>query len=111
MATKRNAGYFQRVAREIVLRDGGVCGICGHAGAITADHIVTYVSWPKDAEGELLPGFDDPSNLRAAHGTRGPAEHNPCMLCDRVKWPRGRMCNQSRGAGREKQPEIHSRAW
>lgn len=94
-----------------VARDGGICGICGHGGAITADHIIPHRAWPKDTAGKPLPGLDYIENLRAAHGSRGPAAHNPCYQCD----PRGRMCNQSRGAGhraqKEPQPEHHSRPW
>jgi hypothetical protein len=96
-----------------VARDGGMCGICGHPGAITADHIIPYKDWPKNAAGNPLPGLDDLTNLRAAHGSRGPAEHNPCYMCN----PRGRMCNQSRGAGTRALPpsqetaDNHSRPW
>jgi hypothetical protein len=90
----------------VVARDGMICGICGHGGAITVDHIVTVRDWPRDAFGELLPGVDDPENLRAAHGSRRPrAPDNPCPEC-RV------LCNQARGAGsRTPIPETHSRIW
>jgi len=99
---------FRATAAQIIARDQGVCGICGHGGARTADHIIPHRDWPKDHNGQPLPGLDHPENLRAAHGTRGPAEHNPCYECD----PRGRYCNQSRGAGkRAQQPEHHSRPW
>lgn len=96
----------------VIARDGGICGICGHDGAITADHVIPYRDWPKDETGKPLPGLDFPDNMRAAHGTRGPAEHNPCYQCN----PRGRYCNQSRGAGtvtpQQKPPhEPHSRNW
>lgn len=81
---------------------------------MTADHITPHREWPKDDLGRPLPGLDSPENLRAAHGSRGSAEHNPCYQCD----PRGRHCNQSRGAGNRvnrqpptQQRENHSRTW
>lgn len=104
---RNSSRQFRKRAAMAVARDGGICGICGHPGAITADHIIPYSEWPPG-----VPGLDDLDNLRAAHGSRGPAEHNPCYLCD----PRGRMCNQSRGSGTRAirpSPETdnHSRTW
>lgn len=108
---RNSSRAFRKAARLAVERDGEICGICGHGGAITADHIISWRDWPKDANGKPLPGVDAADNLRPAHGTRGPAEHNPCYQCD----PKGRLCNQSRGAGNRvkqpTQPERHSREW
>lgn len=109
---RNSSRQFRKNAATAVARDQGICGICGHPGAITADHIIPYRDWPKDENGNPHKGLDDTTNLQAAHGTRGAAEHNPCYQCD----PRGRMCNQSRGAGnrvptRPPEPDHHSRHW
>jgi 5-methylcytosine-specific restriction endonuclease McrA len=48
---------WQRIVAMIVLRDGGVCHLCGRPGATSADHVVAL------ADG----GGNWPSNLRAAH--------------------------------------------
>jgi hypothetical protein len=80
-----------------------VCGICGHPGARTADHIIPARSWPKDATGRPLPGMDSLANLQPAHGTLGPGRPpNYCPIC-------GRLCNQSRGAAIVRRPT--SRDW
>lgn len=107
---RNSSTRFRKDARQVVARDGGMCGICGHGNAITVDHIIRAKDWPKDADGKPLPGLDDPDNLRAAHGSRGIADHNPCHECDPVRWPRGRMCNQSRDT-QPAPPEHHSRSW
>lgn len=107
---RNSSRAFRKTAAQVVMRDGGLCGICNHYGAITADHIIPYRDWPKDHLGRPLKGLDDPDNMRAAHGTRGNAAHNPCYQCN----PQGRYCNQSRGAGRVITPAVdepHSRPW
>lgn len=105
---RNSSRAFRNTARLVIARDGGKCGICGHPGAQTVDHIIPHRDWPKDADGQPLPGLDHPDNLRPAHGTRGVAAHNRCYMCD----PRGRLCNQSRGAGyASAQQEPHSRSW
>lgn len=109
---RNSSRAFRKVAFDVVLRDGEVCGICGHGGAITADHIVSFRDWPKDHNGDPLPGLDHPDNLQAAHGSRGVGDPNPCHQCDPARWPRGRNCNQSKGAGSKPHtPEIHSQDW
>jgi hypothetical protein len=89
-----NAVY--RRNRALLLSTTDICGICGHGGAETADHVITAKLWPKDERGRPLPGLDDLSNLRPAHGTMGAGRtvvHNRCPTCSR-------LCNQSRGSGR-----------
>lgn len=110
---RNSSRAYQNRARLIIARDGGLCGICGHGNAITTDHIIPHRDWPRDHLGQPLPGLDDPDNLRAAHGTRGVAQHNPCLECGGpgTPWPHGRMCNQSRGAGAAGPEETHSRSW
>jgi 5-methylcytosine-specific restriction endonuclease McrA len=107
---RNSSRAFRKTAAYVIARDAGICGICGHGDAHTADHIIPYRNWPKDDHGRPLPGLDSPDNMRAAHGTRGPAEHNPCYQCT----PQGRYCNQSRGAGnrgKTQHTEPHSRTW
>lgn len=89
-----NAVY--RRNRAMLLATTDICGICGHPGAATADHVITAKHWPRDGAGKLLPGMDDLSNLRPAHGTMGAGSgivHNRCPVCKQ-------LCNQSRGSGR-----------
>ena len=49
--------YWKETSKGVIVRDGGVCWLCGAKGADTADHVV-----PRTAGGS-----DHPSNLRAAH--------------------------------------------
>lgn len=104
-ADKPWSSHRYRRAREQVLAESDLCGICFHAGAKTVDHIITLADWPKDTDGRLLPGHDAVTNLQPAHGTMGAGRsrvHNPCPEC-------GRLCNQSRGS---RQPQRrHSRMW
>jgi hypothetical protein len=93
-----NAAY--RRNRLLVLANSDVCGICGHRGSMTADHIIPPARWPRDLTGRLLPGLDDVTNLRPAHGTLGAGRGrtNPCPTC-------GRLCNQSRGNRAARRPQ------
>lgn len=81
---------------------GSRCGICGHGGAITGDHIISKKLWPVGR-----PGFDDLINLQLAHGTMsGPQPDNWCVECVPP-----RLCNQSKG-GRVPPPRRpQSRDW
>lgn len=94
-----NSAY--RRNRTIVLAASDVCGICGHPGALTTDHIIPAKSWPRDvATGKPLPGMDSVGNLRPAHGTLGPRQPvNYCPVCRRA-------CNQSRGAAAARRPQT-----
>jgi len=95
--------------RDLLLATSDLCGICGHAGAKSADHIISDSEWPRDADGKRLPGFDNVENLQPAHGSMGnTGAVNRCDVC-------GGLCNQDR-ANREKKtrlkpPEHHSRRW
>lgn len=84
--------------RRLVLAASDRCGLCGHNGARTVDHIVPKPDWPRLADGQLAPGFDSLRNLQPAHGSMGSdrtrkAVHNRCPVCRR-------LCNQSKGSGR-----------
>lgn len=99
-----NAVY--RRNRALLLVGNDVCGICGHGGSMTADHIIPAKLWPRDASGKMMPGLDDLANLRPAHGTMGAGRavaHNRCPTCHR-------LCNQSRGAG-PRPPRPQTRRW
>ena len=90
--------------RQRMLVESDVCGICGHGGAQTADHIIPDPLWPRDETGRRLPGFDGRDNLQPAHGTMGATGAiNPCPYC-------GALCNQSKGA-RLKVGQPRSRKW
>ncbi len=93
--------------RAIVLARSDVCGICGHSGARTADHIIPDTLWPRGPDGRRLPGFDAVDNLQPAHGSMGSGRtrvHNRCSTC-------GRLCNQSKGDGRRTPIRIRTREW
>jgi hypothetical protein len=95
-----NARY--RRNREILLAQTDRCGLCGHGGARTADHVIPDPLWPRDAHGRRVPGFDELANLQPAHGTMGAGRavrQNPCPVC-------GQMCNQAKGARVAKRPQT-----
>jgi hypothetical protein len=81
--------------RKLILAASDRCGICGHRGARTVDHIVSRPAWPRLADGTLAPGFDGLRNLQPAHGSMGSDAtrkgiHNRCPVCRK-------LCNQSKG--------------
>jgi hypothetical protein len=97
---------FQR-NRPIVLAASDRCGLCGHRGARTVDHIIPKPSWPRLPDGRLAPGFDSLANLQPAHGSMGSdrtrkTAHNRCPTCHK-------LCNQSKGGGERR--VITSRDW
>lgn len=97
-----NRRYRTNVA--VMLASNDQCGICGHGGSLTGDHIVPAKLWPRGADGKPMPGLDDLTNLRPAHGTMGNGRgrvHNPCPTC-------GRLCNQSRGARATGRPQTQT---
>lgn len=103
----RSGTYQFQQNRRLVLAASDRCGICGHHGARTVDHIVPEPAWPRDAAGHLAPGFDGVRNLQPAHGSMGSnrtrkAPDNRCPVCDR-------LCNQSKGGGQTR-PRT-SRDW
>lgn len=56
-AQRLSGRALQRRNARILARDGGICWICGRAGADTVDHVLAL------ARG----GTDDDTNLKAAH--------------------------------------------
>lgn len=51
---------WQRISREVIQRDNGVCHICGRPGADTADHLQ-----PRNGQRQDTPA--DKAQLAAAH--------------------------------------------
>lgn len=97
--------YRHNLAQVLAASD--LCGICGHAGAATGDHIVPIAHWPRDVTGKLTDGHDAIDNLQPAHGTRGAGIgriHNPCPTC-------GALCNQSKNKRLTEAPSPRSRMW
>lgn len=93
-----------RTNRAAMLAENDTCWICGHSGALTADHVIPYTKWPRDHRGKLLPGFNSRENMRPAHGTMGnKLPPNRCPICRR-------LCNQSRG-DRAPYKSPRSRKW
>jgi 5-methylcytosine-specific restriction endonuclease McrA len=84
--------WTYRRNRILVLAASDMCGICGHGGSLSVDHVVPHRLWPRDEHGKMLPGFDAFENLQPAHGSLGSTGMvNRCGPCG------GRLCNQSRG--------------
>jgi len=96
-------GHRYRKAVAACLAESDICGICGHPGARTADHIISVDEWLRMYG--TYDGVNNPNNLQPAHGTKGRI-NNPCPHPD----CNGRLCNQSRGA-RTLTPGIRSRDW
>jgi hypothetical protein len=69
----------------------GVCWICGHAGADTADHVFPRAEMTDEQKRTMM--FDQ-RNLRAVH-------QKPCEICSALSQSRGYgsiRCNPLRGA-------------
>jgi 5-methylcytosine-specific restriction endonuclease McrA len=70
---------WKRIVATVIDHYDGICWLCGHPGALQADHVLQY------AEG----GDDSITNLRPAHGTAN-TQKNRCLTC-------GLNCNNIRG--------------
>src|SRR5208282_6527437 len=65
---RAEGAVWHRIVKSVVSRDFGVCWICGHPGARSADHVIPLTE---------RPDLDlDAANLRAAHGVP-----HPCPVC------------------------------
>lgn len=62
MTPRPHGRRWQRLVRATLTRDHGICWLCHHPGADTADHILPVAQRPDLAW--------DIRNLRAAHGRR-----------------------------------------
>lgn len=60
---------WRRITAAVVSRDYGICHICGHPGATSADHD----PYPVTERPDLA---RDPANMKAAHGYP-----HPCPVC------------------------------
>ncbi|GAA1549862.1 hypothetical protein GCM10009804_03050 [Kribbella hippodromi] len=90
---RRGGRRAQRLAEYVIRRDLGVCWLCGHGGADTADHVIPVAQRP-DLEYDVR-------NLRAAHGTQ------------RTISTHGYQCQGNYGRGDAAAPttSTHSRSW
>jgi 5-methylcytosine-specific restriction endonuclease McrA len=101
MRTYRNDRTYRR-NRALMLSQNDICGICGHAGAMTADHIIPPEMWLQ-LYGSL-DGVHDLANLQPAHGIlNSPLRYNYCPQCRQ-------LCNQAKGS-RLTDVSPRSRAW
>jgi 5-methylcytosine-specific restriction endonuclease McrA len=71
---------WKRIVANVIDAYAGICHLCGHPGALQADHLVQY------AEG----GDDSIGNLRPVHGVAN-TQNNRCPVCELA-------CNNIRGA-------------
>lgn len=73
---RAEGAVWRRIAKSVVSRDFGVCYICGHTGATSADHVIPLTE---------RPDLDlDAANLKAAHGFP-----HPCPVCSPAAIARG----------------------
>jgi hypothetical protein len=78
----------KRLSNHVTGRDMGVCWICGHLGATSADHLIPVTERPDLALAT--------ANMKAAHGWP-----HPCETCSAAAVARGGkpvFCNEVRGA-------------
>jgi 5-methylcytosine-specific restriction endonuclease McrA len=98
----RGTRRWKYVIRPSVLAESDVCIWCGHAGAMTVDHIIPIAVAPELAEVR--------SNLGAIHGQEG------CPVCPprysrRTKSMQPRRCNLEKGKRLTGPPTAGSRQW
>jgi hypothetical protein len=85
---RAEGAVWARIVRHVVTRDMGLCHICRHPGAESADHVLPVTERPDLAR--------DAANLRAAHGWP-----HPCPTCSAAAVARGGKpvyCNEVRQA-------------
>lgn len=83
--------WRERIAPDVVRRDAGICYICLHAGADTADHVFPRTEMTDEQRRRMM--FDK-ANLKAVH-------HKACPICSALAEARGFKpirCNPLRGA-------------
>lgn len=81
---KHRGGYAFRKAKRLMFeRYGHTCWLCGHDGALQADHLGPLAFDPEQPI--------DADAMRPAHGGAQQEYDNPCPTC-------GRRCNQERGS-------------
>ncbi|HEY1700787.1 MAG TPA: hypothetical protein VGG75_13825 [Trebonia sp.] len=97
-APLRNRGraegsVWRRVVSQVVSRDRGLCWICGHTGAASADHVIPVTERP---DLDLAA-----ANLKAAHGylKTGGGECPACSAAASVKAGKDVkvFCNELKG--------------
>jgi len=81
-AKHRGGWAFNKAKREMFALYGHTCHICGHEGALQADHLDPLAYDPEQPV--------DAESMRPAHGAAQAGSDNPCPTC-------GRRCNQERG--------------
>jgi len=81
IAKHRKTRRYQRARTNILIRDGGICWLCGRPGANTADHIIPLAQGGHPYS-EL--------NLRAAHHScnsrRGANTPTPTQTNNSRQW-------------------------
>lgn len=83
--------WRERIAPGVVRRDKGICYICWHPGADTADHVFPRTEMTDEQKRTMM---FDPNNLKAVH-------HAPCSICSALAETHGYKpirCNPLRGA-------------
>jgi hypothetical protein len=85
---RAEGAVWRRIVQHVVSRDFGVCSICRHPGAKSADHVISVTERP---DLDLAA-----SNLKAAHGWP-----HPCETCSAAAVARGGKpvyCNEVKQA-------------
>lgn len=76
---------------SVIRRDMGICHICGHTGADSADHLFPVAEMTDEQKRTMI---YDAANLKAVH-------HKPCRVCSDLAARLGFKpirCNPLRGA-------------
>ncbi len=84
-----NRTRWKTITTAVIYRDSGICHICKHGGAKTADHIV-----PVSLSGEPW----SLANLKAVHHAPCPTCRLRCNLLARAPEPSGRDASSYRAA-------------
>jgi hypothetical protein len=79
---------WRRVVKAVVSRDHGLCAICNHPGAESADHVIPVTERPDLAL--------NTANLQATHS-------KPCPICTEAAlangWDKPIRCNYIKNSG------------
>jgi hypothetical protein len=85
---RAEGSVWRRIVKSVVSRDKGICSICLHPGAQSADHVISVAE---------RPDLDlNAANLKAAHGWP-----HPCPACSAAAVARGGKpvyCNEVKQA-------------
>lgn len=83
------SGAWPRLVRYVVQRDAGLCWVCGHFSAKSADHVIPVTEAPEKAM--------DVSNLKACHSFPGGCPE--CTIASVARGGKAIYCNELKSMG------------